>query len=106
MNKKGQDILINAISILKKRNIKNIEVSFIGTGNDIHILKQMADNLGVSEQIHFLGLKDRQYIYSHLKEYDLMCHPARYEGFGLYSRRYSCNASHISLRRRGGPMKS
>jgi len=83
MNKKGQDILINAISILKKRNIKNIEVSFIGTGNDIHILKQMADNLGVSEQIHFLGLKDRQYIYSHLKEYDLMCHPARYEGFGL-----------------------
>ena len=83
MNKKGQDILINAISILKKRNIKNIEVSFIGTGNDIHILKQMADNLGVSEQIHFLGIKDRQYIYSHLKEYDLMCHPARYEGFGL-----------------------
>ena len=28
-------------------------------------------------------LRDREYIYSHLKDYDLMCHPARYEGFGL-----------------------
>ena len=81
--KKGQDILINAIATLKKRNIENIEVSFIGAGNDQLMLEQLAEKLEVSKQIHFLGQQSRRYIYSHLKEYDLMCHPARYEGFGL-----------------------
>ena len=81
--KKGQDILINALALLKKRGIENIEISFIGTGKDEFKLKELAKNLNVTEQVHFLGLKSRQYIYSHLKEFDLMCHPSRYEGFGL-----------------------
>lgn len=81
--KKGQDILIKALSTLKNRGITNIDIAFIGAGNDEPKLKTLSEKLGVSQQVHFLGLKSRQYIYSHLKEYDLMCHPSRYEGFGL-----------------------
>ena len=82
-DKKGQDILIEALALLKQRGITNIEVDFIGTGASMQALETQVKRLGVSDSVHFLGLKDRTYIYSHLKDYDLMCHPARYEGFGL-----------------------
>lgn len=81
--KKGQDILIEAIAILKERGINNVTVDFIGTGSTEEHLKSFTEEKGVSNSINFLGLKNRAYIYSHLKDYDIMCHPAREEGFGL-----------------------
>ena len=82
-NKKGQDILIKAIAILKERGINNISVDLIGAGESEQNLKELAGNMQVLEQVHFLGSQNRSSIYSHLKNYDLMCHPSRYEGFGL-----------------------
>lgn len=82
-NIKGQDILIKAISLLKQRGLNNIKVDFIGYGDSEDYHKELANELGVSEQISFLGMRDRDYIYNHLRDYDLMCHPARIEGFGL-----------------------
>lgn len=81
--KKGQDILIKAIAILKKEGINNIQVDFIGEGTSLIELEKLTVENNVVENVRFLGLRDRAYIYSHLKDYDLMCHPARYEGFGL-----------------------
>lgn len=83
MEIKGQDILIKAIAILKSRGISNVAVDFIGDGISRESLESLSVNLHVSDQVNFLGLKDRNYIYDHLCEYDLMCHPSRYEGFGL-----------------------
>lgn len=80
---KGQDILIKAVAILKKVGINNIQVDFIGEGDSRTDLEKLAIENNVVENVRFLGLRDRTYIYSHLKDYDLMCHPARYEGFGL-----------------------
>jgi glycosyltransferase involved in cell wall biosynthesis len=82
-SKKGQDILIDAIVVLREREEENIEVDFIGAGESEFALKQLAEEKNVADRIHFLGLRDREYIYGHLKDYDLMCHPSRYEGFGL-----------------------
>lgn len=82
-DKKGQDILIKAVALLKKKGLTHISVDFIGTGKSENTLKNLAKELGVEKQIRFLGLRSRNYIYSHLQTYDLMCHPARYEGFGL-----------------------
>lgn len=101
--KKGQDILINAIASLKKRGIENIEVSFIGVGKDECILKELTQKLGVSKQVHFVGLKTRQYIYGHLKDFDLMCHPARYEGFGLTIAEGAAAMLPILVPAEGGP---
>lgn len=80
---KGQDILIKAVSLLKARGNDDIAVDFIGTGVSLQELQTLAAKCGVESQIRFLGLRDRNYIYAHLKDYDLMCHPSRHEGFGL-----------------------
>lgn len=80
---KGQDLLIDAINILKQRGIASINVDFIGTGSDEVMLKEKVTKYAMNDHVRFLGLRNRDYIYSHLKDYDLMCHPSRYEGFGL-----------------------
>lgn len=83
---KGQNILIEALARLKQEGLENVEVDFIGGEEfpkELEALQQQAAELGVAERVRFLGLRDRDYVYSHLKDYDLMCHPARYEGFGL-----------------------
>lgn len=82
-SKKGQDILIDAVSILQKRGVEDIEVDFIGEGMSGIALKELVERKGIAGKVRFLGLRDRTYVYSHLKDYDLMCHPSRYEGFGL-----------------------
>ena len=81
--KKAQDILIRAIAMLKNRGIKHFCVDFIGEGGSRELLENLSEDLNVSAQIRFLGLKNREYIYQHLCDYDLMCHPSRFEGFGL-----------------------
>ncbi len=81
--KKGQDVLIRALGELHRRGIDNVEATFIGTGDDMDMLRNLAEAEGVSDRIHFDGLRDRDYIYAHLHEYDAMCHPSRWEGFGL-----------------------
>ena len=80
---KGQDILIEAISILRNKGINNISVDFIGDGKDRMSLEKLTKEMGLCNNIKFLGQKNRDYIYSNLKDYDLMCHPSRSEGFGL-----------------------
>ncbi len=79
---KGQDILIKAVAILADKGY-DITVDFIGEGYSLEELTALCKELGVHERVKFLGLRNREYIYSHLKEYDLLCHPARFEGFGL-----------------------
>ena len=80
--KKGQDTLIEAVSILKKRGVK-VETTLIGDGPDRESLMGLAHKLDVGSSIHFAGQRGREYIYSHLREFDAMCHPSRWEGFGL-----------------------
>lgn len=83
LEEKGQDILIRAIALLRDRGIENLSVDFIGEGPSRSFLEHLASELNLTDRINFLGLRDRAYIYSHLCHYDIMCHPARYEGFGL-----------------------
>ena len=101
--KKGQDILIKAIAVLRKRGINNIHVDFIGSGTSEIALKELSEKLGVMDQISFCGLRDRRYIYAHLKDYDLMCHPARYEGFGLTVAEAMAAKLPVLVSNEGGP---
>ncbi|WP_026309448.1 glycosyltransferase family 4 protein [Niabella aurantiaca] len=81
--KKGQHVLIEAISLLKKKGVQQIHVDFIGEGVSFDYLQELVKKLGVDAQISFLGLRDRDYIYKHLKDYDLLVQPSFIEGFGL-----------------------
>ena len=61
----------------------HIIVNFIGDGYDKQQLIEMVRALNLEDNVNFLGGKDRDYVYSHLKDYDLFVQPSRYEGFGL-----------------------
>lgn len=81
--KKGQDILIEAVSLLKQKGYGNIYVDFIGDGESKSYLQEIVKSKQLDSQIRFLGNKEQAYIFSHLKDYDLFVQPSRREGFGL-----------------------
>ena len=64
-------------------DINNIQLDIIGEGNSEEYLKNLTTKYNLIDQIRFLGLKDRNYIYEHLKDYDLLIQPSLNEGFGL-----------------------
>jgi len=81
---KGQDIIIEALKVMVYEiGIKNICVDFIGEGNSLVYLKKLVEEYNLNEFVNFLGMKDRKYIYEHLKDYNLLIQPSLYEGFGL-----------------------
>lgn len=80
---KGQDILVAALDVLKKKGIKEFHLDIIGDGES---RKQLEDMIAVKElqsYVTLMGQKDRSFIYNHLSEYDLFVLPSRSEGFGL-----------------------
>ena len=77
---KGQHIVLYALQHIKW---KNVHVDFIGTGRSIQYLHQLTEQLGLRQQISFLGEKSKEWIYAHLTEYDLLLQPSISEGFGL-----------------------
>lgn len=81
--KKGQHLAIEALNIIKRKGISNINLDFIGSGSSEQFLKELSENYELSNQINFLGYRDRDYIYNHLNSYDLLIQPSLYEGFGL-----------------------
>lgn len=81
--KKGQHILIQACKKLLDRGYNDLALDFIGYGDSLDLLKNMVKEYGMGNVVHFLGKKDQQYIYDHLKDYDLFVQPSIYEGFGL-----------------------
>lgn len=79
---KGQDIMTEAIAILTKEG-RNVSVDFIGEPHDGKNIEELSAQLGVSDRVHVLGRKSREYIYANLCTYHLGAMPSRYEGFGL-----------------------
>jgi glycosyltransferase involved in cell wall biosynthesis len=80
---KGQHLVIEAIHTLKTQGLNNIQFDLIGTGNSELFLKELVAKYELEKEINFLGLRNRNYIYSHLKNYDLLIQPSLFEGFGL-----------------------
>ena len=80
---KGQHLAIEALRILKEKSITNIQLDLIGAGESEAYLKELTNKYELNNQVTFLGLKNRDYIYTHLKDYNLLIQPSLYEGFGL-----------------------
>lgn len=79
---KGQDIMTEAVAILTKKG-RSVSVDFIGEPYDKQTIDELSARLGVSDRVHVLGRKSREYIYANLCTYHLGAMPSRYEGFGL-----------------------
>jgi glycosyltransferase involved in cell wall biosynthesis len=81
---KGQHILLKALKIIVyEKGVKNISVDFIGEGKSLDYLNGLVKEYHLEDYISFLGMRDRKFIYEHLKDYNLLVQPSLYEGFGL-----------------------
>lgn len=79
--RKGYNELVEAMKILKDRGV-NVEVKFAGPDyhNGIQLLSEMAEHLGVSDRIHFIGGVNRKQLSDYLEESDLYVMPTWAEG--------------------------
>lgn len=81
---KGQRLIIEALRVLKDRHqVTTVSCDFVGGGAEHSPLENLAIRYGVADNVRFLGIKPRTWIYSHLKDYDLYVMPSISEGFGL-----------------------
>lgn len=82
--KKGQDLLIKALNIIVNQySIKNVVLDFIGSGSSENYLKELTKLYKLENNVNFSGEKSREFIYSHIKDYELFVQPSIWEGFGL-----------------------
>jgi len=82
--KKGQDVLLRAFSyLIHDKHLSDILLDFIGGGKSLPYLINLASELKIEEHVRFLGFKSRDYIFNHLKDYNLLVQPSNYEGFGI-----------------------
>ncbi|MFF2877745.1 glycosyltransferase family 4 protein [Gottfriedia sp. NPDC057991] len=83
--KKGQDILIGAVDIIKKQyGFNNFKCFFAGTATDqcsLNELKELVKKNRLENHVEFLGnIEKVEEVYSNT---DIFVLPSRYEGFGL-----------------------
>jgi len=82
--KKGQDVFIRALAhLVHTRRIKDLRATIIGDGASRAFLEKLAADLAVSDRLTFAGAQERPYIQEHLRDFDLLIQPSRYEGFGI-----------------------
>lgn len=74
---KDQDTVIKSLLSLDKK----VHILFVGDGSRKDFCQQLALSLGVSERVHFLGIRND--IPSLLKSADVVVLSSHYEGFGL-----------------------
>ena len=81
--KNGIDILIEAISILKKEGLSGeIQCQILGSGPEEEKLKELARILGLLNEVVFLGHIDPEVVYTYLVNADIFVRPSRSEGLG------------------------
>lgn len=76
---KGQEFVIKALSILKKRGITNFEYQLVGNGSQER-LKQIAKKYGVEDKVIFLGGKPHDKVFEWLDSIDIYIQPSLTEG--------------------------
>lgn len=81
--KKGQHILIKAIKLLKDKGYTNIYADFVGEGKSYNYLKHLIEEYNLCDNVKLIGAQNNSWVAEHLSDYDLVCQPSIFEGFGL-----------------------
>ncbi len=81
---KGFDIALNALSRLKVlKGCQEFRYLICGTGPDLEQLKNQVRDLGLCENVEFLGWLESDDVTSVLQRAHIMLHPARWEPYGV-----------------------
>lgn len=100
VKKKGFDLFIRALSILKARKIKFSAV-LGGDGEECDELKRLADTLNLSNELRFIGwVADKQSFYDGI---DIFCLPSIDEPFGIVILEAFKHSKAVIATRSGGP---
>ncbi|MBO6702626.1 MAG: glycosyltransferase family 4 protein [Pseudomonadales bacterium] len=79
---KGHDLVIEALPELIRKN-RDLVYLVVGTGEDVHRLKRLAEDKGVSEFVEFAGYVAQDCINAYLSLADVFVMPSTLEGFGI-----------------------
>jgi glycosyltransferase involved in cell wall biosynthesis len=81
---KNHEIIIRALHLLKSQHGRTVDAYFTGASTKFRAkLHQMAQELGVVEQLHYLGFLTVADLQSVFASATAMVFPSRFEGFGL-----------------------
>ncbi|MCU0365455.1 MAG: glycosyltransferase family 4 protein [Ignavibacteriaceae bacterium] len=78
---KNYSLLIKVVAELK-RMYPDLNCKLVGTGPELAVLKNMANEKGVRENIEFTGLLSRQEIFMLMQRSKIFVHPSTFEGLG------------------------
>ncbi|MCQ4334959.1 glycosyltransferase family 4 protein [Natronomonas sp. F2-12] len=78
---KAHDVLIRALAIANERSNQRYELVLAGDGPLQTDIEELAQSKGIEDQIHLLGLLDRDHVYRMMDELDIFVMPSRWEGF-------------------------
>ena len=79
---KGLDVLLPAMAILL-RNHPSLQLRMAGRGKDADVVRAMAADLGISDNVTMLGAVSDEERNSLLSQAVIQLMPSRFEGFGL-----------------------
>ncbi|MGC1374502.1 MAG: glycosyltransferase [Candidatus Sulfotelmatobacter sp.] len=87
---KGHDLVIRAIARLQDSH-PDVQCDIIGEGADRNRFASLAENLGISDRVHFLGRRSRSEVAQAMRNCTIFVLPSRYEGLGcVYLEAMSC----------------
>lgn len=83
---KGVDVLLEALALLKERGVPFRLIQIGGgsselDGEDTEVLKKQCDRLGLTEQVHWMGVINN--VRDYLRKTDIYCQPSRSEALPL-----------------------
>lgn len=79
---KGYSTTIRIIKYLHDKGY-NASITFVGEGSLVNYYIKMANDLGITDKVHFIGrIHDKYRLYDILKKSDLFIFPTKHEGLG------------------------
>jgi glycosyltransferase involved in cell wall biosynthesis len=83
VSEKGIDVLLHALVLLRSRGLCP-RLTVVGSGPELAALQEMAERLGLDEQVTFAGAKGGMELVHLLQEHKILVIPSRYdEPFGV-----------------------
>ncbi len=73
---KGANLLIDAVSRVKKKKVKDISLTIVGDGPEKKNLMEQAKRLGISDTVNFTGWINQSETFSHYSNSDIFCFPS------------------------------
>lgn len=98
---KGQDLLVRALARLVPA-FPQLKCRFIGEGPDLPRLRSLANELGIREQVEFLGRHSRKGVADAMRRCTVFALPSRSEGLGcVYLEAMACAKPVVACRGQG-----